>query len=90
MARRLREAFPYETAPRFLIHDNDSIFGEAVGRSLRAMGITQVLTSLRSPWQNTYAERVIADDPAGMPKPHHRWQRGPLPSIPRPRFTRPP
>jgi len=59
VVRQLRDAFPFDSAPRFLIHDNDSIFGEAVARCLRGMGITQVLTLLGSPWQNAYAERVI-------------------------------
>ncbi|MCC6907035.1 MAG: transposase [Phycisphaerales bacterium] len=59
VVRQLREAFPFDSAPRFLIHDNDSVFGQAVDRCLSAMGITQVRTSLGSPWQNAYAERVI-------------------------------
>ncbi|MCC6321242.1 MAG: integrase [Phycisphaerales bacterium] len=49
VVRQLREAFPFDSAPRFLIHDNDSIFGEAVDRCLSAMKITQIRTSLGSP-----------------------------------------
>lgn len=59
VVRQLRDAFPYDSVPRFLIRDNDSIFGESVARCIRGMGINQVLTSLGSPWQNAFAERVI-------------------------------
>lgn len=59
VVRQLRDAFPFDSVPRFLIHDNDSIFGQVVDRCLSAMGITQVRTSLGSPWQNAYTERAI-------------------------------
>lgn len=59
VARQLREAFPFNSALRFLIRDNDAIFGEEVSRCLRSLGIEEVLTSLGSPWQNAYAERFI-------------------------------
>jgi putative transposase len=59
VARQLREAFPFDTAPRFLIRDNDGIFGHGVSRCLRSMNITEITTSPGSPWQNAYTERVI-------------------------------
>lgn len=56
---QLREAFPYDTAPRYLIFDRDSIFSPAVVRFVRALGIDPIRTSYRSPWQNGTAERWI-------------------------------
>ncbi len=53
------QAFPFETAPRFLIRDRDQIYGETVVDTLRAIGVEQVVTSRKSPWQNGYVERVI-------------------------------
>src|SRR4029450_10130082 len=57
-AQQLREAFPEDQAPRYLIHDRDDAF---VGLASRAggMGINEVRTAPRSPWQNAYAERLI-------------------------------
>lgn len=59
VAQQLREAFPFDSAPRMLVHDRDGVFGEAVASSLRSMGITPIRTSYRSPWQNGVAERFI-------------------------------
>ena len=58
-AHQIRQAFPEESAPRFLIRDNDGIYGHAFQRQLDVMGIRDVRTAYRSPWQNAYAERVI-------------------------------
>jgi transposase InsO family protein len=59
VAQQLREAFPFDSAPRMLVHDRDAVFGEAVASSLRSMGITPIQTTFRSPWQNGVAERFI-------------------------------
>ena len=59
LAQQIREAFPWETAPRFLIRDNDKKYGEAFRRTLRACGIRDRPVAPRSPWQNGYVERVI-------------------------------
>ena len=45
--------------PRFLIRDRDGTYGHVVRERLRGMGIAEVLTAPRSPWQNGYAERLI-------------------------------
>ena len=45
--------------PRYLIRDRDGKFGGEFNRRVAALGIEQVLTSYRSPWQNSYVERVI-------------------------------
>jgi len=57
-AQQLREAFPEDTAPRFLIHDRDTAFA-GLPRTIRGMGVEDVVTACRSPWQNAYAERLI-------------------------------
>ena len=58
-AQQLREAFPWESAPRYLLRDRDRIFGQDFVQQVKAMGIQQVLSAPRSPWQRAYIERVI-------------------------------
>ena len=58
-AHQLREAFPWEGAPRYLLRDRDGIFGTEFVDQVKAMGIKQVLSAPRSPWQRGYVERVI-------------------------------
>jgi transposase InsO family protein len=59
IARQLTEAYPWNEAPRYLIHDRDRIYGTIVTRRLRAMGIRDKPTAPASPWQNSFAERLI-------------------------------
>jgi transposase InsO family protein len=59
VARQISEAFPWNEAPRDLIRDRDGVFGEIVKRRLRAMGIRDKPIAPASPWQNSYAERLI-------------------------------
>src|SRR5262249_6785562 len=56
---QLREAFPFEPAPRYLIRDRDAIYGDEVRRCLARMNIEAVLTAPRSPWQSPYVARLI-------------------------------
>ena len=58
-ARQIAEAFPWDSAPGYLLHDQDSIYGELFRNRVRDMGIGEVLTVPRSPWQNAYVERLI-------------------------------
>ena len=58
-ARQVIEAFPEETGPKYLLRDRDSIYGEAFTRCLNTIGIRQVITAPRAPWQNPFVERVI-------------------------------
>ena len=58
-AQQVVEAFPWETAPQYLIRDRDGKYGEEFVRRIESLGIKQVLISTRSPWQNPYVERVI-------------------------------
>jgi putative transposase len=57
--QQVREAFPWDRAPRFLLRDRDRIDGPAFGATARSMGIEDVLTAPRSPWPNAFVERVI-------------------------------
>jgi putative transposase len=57
--QQLREAFPFDTAPRHLIFDRDSIFSKDVVRFVRTMGTKPCRTAFRCPWQNPVAERWI-------------------------------
>jgi transposase InsO family protein len=59
VVQHLREAFPNDTSPRFLIYDNDSIFSERVIETIENIGITPRGTAFRSPWQNGIAERWV-------------------------------
>jgi len=58
-AQQISEAFPWERAPRYLIRDRDRVYGVAFTTRVERMGIEEVLTAPRSPWQNPFAERVI-------------------------------
>jgi transposase InsO family protein len=57
-AQQIVEAFPDDSAPRYLLRDRDSIYGGEFRRRVKGMRIAEVLTAPRSPWQNPFAERV--------------------------------
>ena len=57
--QQIVEAFPWDTAPKYLLRDRDGTYGEHFVHRIESMGIRQVLISARSPWQNPYVERVI-------------------------------
>jgi transposase InsO family protein len=59
IARRITEAFPWNSAPTYLIRDRDAAYGNAVSKRLAAMGIRDHPIAPRSPWQNGHAERLI-------------------------------
>ncbi len=58
-AQQIVDAFPDDSTPRFLLRDRNSIYGTEFRRRVKGMGIAEVLTAPRSPWQNAFAERVI-------------------------------
>ena len=58
-AQQIVEAFPYDEGPRFLLRDNDGIYGDEFQRRVAALGIQEVTISYHSPWQNPYVERLI-------------------------------
>ena len=57
--QQLREAFPFDQLPRYLLRDRDAIFGDDFRGQVQDMGIQEVLCAPRSPWQSAYVERVI-------------------------------
>jgi len=57
--QQMVEACFEHEVPRYLIRDRDGKFGGQYNRRVEALGINQILTSYRSPWQNPYVERVI-------------------------------
>ena len=58
-AQQIIEAFPEDTAPEHMIRDRDGIYGEQFRDRVKGMGIDEVVTAPRSPWQNPYAERLV-------------------------------
>ena len=57
--QQLRETFPYEPAPQYLIFDRDATFDPEVVAAVRAMGSKPTRTSFQSPWQNGVSERWV-------------------------------
>ena len=57
--QQITEAFPWDTAPRYLIRDRDGIYGFDFTRRVASLSVEQIPTAPRSPWQNPYVERVI-------------------------------
>jgi putative transposase len=58
-AQQIVEAFPFDSAPRFLQRDCDGIYGDEFRRRVKNLGIEEVVSAPRSPWQNPYVERLI-------------------------------
>ena len=59
MAHQLLEAFPWDSAPHYLLRDRDGSYGQKFHQAARCLGIREVLTAPQSPWQNAYVERLI-------------------------------
>ena len=59
VAHQLLEAFPWDSAPRYLLRDRDGSYGEKFREAANWLGIREVLTAPQSPWQNAYVERLI-------------------------------
>ncbi len=58
-ATQIAQAFPWDTAPRYLLRDRDRVYGDAFRIQAASMQIAEVLTAPRSPWQSPYVERLI-------------------------------
>jgi hypothetical protein len=67
LAQQIVQAFPWNTAPTYLVRDNDGAYGQAFTRRLRTMGVRDRPTSPRSPWQNPYAETSDRNASARVP-----------------------
>jgi transposase InsO family protein len=59
--QQLREAFPYDSSPKYLIFDRGASFDEEVIATVKSFGIQPKRTSFRSPWQNGIAERWVGN-----------------------------
>jgi transposase InsO family protein len=59
IAQQIRAAFPFDIVPRYLVRDRDRNYGDAVQRRIKRLGIEEVLTAPRLPWQTPFVERVI-------------------------------
>ncbi len=58
-AQQIVEAFPFDTAPRYVLRDGDGTVDNRVKRRMASLGINEIVTAPASPWQNAYVERVI-------------------------------
>ena len=56
VTQQMVEAFPWETAPPYLLRDRDAIYGERFRHRVHSLLIEEVITAPRSPWQNPYVE----------------------------------
>ena len=61
VVQQLREAFPYDSAPGYLIFDRGANFNQEVIDTVKIFGIQPKRTSFRSPWQNGVAERFVGN-----------------------------
>ena len=59
VAHQLLEAFPWDSAPHYLLRDRDGSYGKKFHEATSWLGIREVLTAPQSPWQNAYVERLI-------------------------------
>ena len=57
--QQIVDAFPWDTAPRYLLRDRDSIYSSAFQSRVKNLGIEEVKTAPHSPWQSPYVERLI-------------------------------
>ena len=51
LGQQVVTAFPWDTAPTYLLRDRDRIYGSGFRNSVRNLGIEEVMVSPRSPWQ---------------------------------------
>lgn len=58
-AQQVVEAFPWDEVPRYLLRDRDSVSGPHFQQRIKHLGIDEVMSAPRSPWQNPYVERLI-------------------------------
>jgi transposase InsO family protein len=57
--QQIREAFPWQQVPRYLLRDRDAIYGRDFAALTQDMGMEEVVTAPRAPWQNPYVERLV-------------------------------
>ena len=81
-AQQLRDAFPWDTAPVYLVRDRDRIFGDEFTGQVEDMGIQEVLSAPRSPWQRAYIEGPVGTLRREEPPPVHPPELGAVVAIP--------
>jgi transposase InsO family protein len=59
IGQQLREAFPDDTAPRYLILDRDRKYEGEAAEVLQSLSRELLRTAYQSPWQNGVAERWV-------------------------------
>jgi hypothetical protein len=57
--QQMREPFPWDQSPRYLLRDRDAIYGGDLVAMTKGMGMEEVITAPHSPWQNPYVTRLI-------------------------------
>jgi len=82
IVQQLREAFPLDSAPRFLIFDRDAKYGLEALAAVRSLKTSPVRTSFGSPWQNGIAERLSGQLPPRPPGSRHCHQGTPSQTLP--------
>ncbi len=82
LSQQMTEAFPWDTAPRYLLRNRDASYGPAFRDRVRVMSIKEIVTALRSPWQNPYVERLHRRDPPRMFGSHRHLERASLARCP--------
>ena len=55
-AQQIVDTFPEDSAPSYLLHDRDQVYGDSFRQRVKGMRIREVLTAAHSPWQNPFAE----------------------------------
>ena len=73
--QQLVEAFPWETAPAYLLRDRDAVYGAAFQRRVASWGLEPALTAPRSPWQKDYASHCTSLVCSGLTlATRRRWE----------------
>src|SRR5208282_5970519 len=75
-AQQIAEAFPWDSTPRYLLHDRDSIYGEVFRQRVRGMAIREVLTAPQIPMAESLRGAPYRIRSTGVPGSPHRTQRG--------------
>jgi putative transposase len=72
--QQIREAFPWQQVPRYLLRDRDAIYGRDFAALTQDMGMEEVVTAPRAPWQNPLCGTAGGFHPARMSGPRHRLE----------------
>ena len=73
-AQQLVEAFPWETAPRYLLWGRDAVYGKCFQRRVTSLDMEPVRTAPRSPWQKDYASHCTSLACSGVTSGRRLWE----------------